>query len=87
MMKHPKFKQVSFTSPPKNLWDELASPDKGIAQWWYLFLKPLSPGVHIVHYTTVNRDSSDPTIPLGQGNVKPYIKDLRYRYNNVSASN
>lgn len=66
--------------PPKNLWDEPAGPDKGIGKGWYLFLKPLSPGVHIVHYTTGYRDSrSDPTIPPGQGNNAAYIQDVTYR--------
>jgi hypothetical protein len=70
----------NFTLPPKNLWGEPAGPDKGIGQGWYLFLKPLSPGVHIVHYTTGYRDSkSDPTIPPGQGNEAPYIQDVTYR--------
>jgi hypothetical protein len=70
----------NFTLPPKNLSGEAAGPDKGIGQGWYLFLKPLSPGVHIVHYTTGYRDSkSDPTIPPGQGNDAPYIQDVTYR--------
>jgi len=70
----------NFTLPQKNLWDEPAGPDKGVGQGWYLFLKPLSHGVHVVHYTTGYRDSrSDPTIPPGQGNAKPYIQDVTYR--------
>jgi hypothetical protein len=70
----------NFTLPPKNLWDEPAGPDKGIGQGWFLFLKPLPPGVHIVHYTTGYRDSrSDPSIPPGQGNDAAYIQDVTYR--------
>lgn len=71
---------INFTLPPKNLWDEPAGPDKGVGQGWFLFLKPLSPGVHILHYTTGYRDSrSDPTIPPGQGNSAAYIQDVTYR--------
>ena len=71
---------VNFTLPPKNLWDEPAGPDKGIGQGWFLFLKPVSPGVHILHYAIDYRDSrSDPTIPPGQGNNAAYIQDVKYR--------
>jgi hypothetical protein len=70
----------NFTLPPNNLWDEPAGPDTGIGQGWYLFLKPLSPGVHVLHYTTGYRStSSDPTIPPGQGNNAAYIQDVTYR--------
>lgn len=70
----------NFTLPAKDIWGEPAGPDKGIAQGWYVFLKPLFAGVHILHYTTGYRDSrSDPTIPPGQGNEAPYIQDVTYR--------
>jgi hypothetical protein len=70
----------NFTLPAKNIWGEPPGADKGIAQGWYVFLKPLSAGVHILHYTTGYRDSkSDPTIPPGQGNEAPYIQEVTYR--------
>ena len=40
----------NFTLPAKNIWGEPAGPDKGIAQGWYVFLKPLSAGY--TFYTT-----------------------------------
>jgi hypothetical protein len=67
-------------SPADAMWDEPPGTYMAVADGWYLMLKPLPPGEHILHYTTGYRDSrSDPTIPVGQGNKEPYIQDVTYR--------
>lgn len=68
-----------LTLPANNIWGEPTGPDKAIVQGWWVMLKPLPPGDHVLHYTAGYRDSrSDPSIPAGQGNQKPYIQDVTY---------
>lgn len=70
---------VNTTLPQNNIWDERPGTYLSVADGWYLMLKPLPPGDHILHYTTGYRDhKSDPTIPSGQGNKDPYIQDVTY---------
>jgi len=65
--------------PANNIWGERPGPDKAITQNWWVMLKPLPPGDHILHYFTGYRDSkSDPTIPPGQGNQSPYAQEVTY---------
>jgi hypothetical protein len=67
-------------SPQDAMWDEPPGTYLAVADGWYLMLKPLPPGEHILHYITGYRDHrSDPTIPIGQGNKEPYIQDVTYR--------
>ncbi|MGN6615018.1 MAG: hypothetical protein ACTHKC_08245 [Candidatus Nitrosocosmicus sp.] len=70
----------NLTLPKDNLWDEPEGPDKGITQGWWIMLKPLSTGEHIVHYNTgYGNSKSDPAnIPPGQGSPKGYIQDVTY---------
>jgi hypothetical protein len=69
----------NVTFPEDTFW-EPPGTYQAVADGWYLMLKPLSPGEHILHYTTGYRDHrSDPTIPIGQGNKEPYIQDVTYR--------
>jgi hypothetical protein len=70
----------NVTFPEDTMFDEPPGTYQAVADGWYLMLKPLSPGEHILHYTTGYRDHrSDPTIPIGQGNKEPYIQDVTYR--------
>lgn len=65
--------------PVNNIWGEPPGPDKAITQGWWIMLKPLPPGDHILHYYTGYKDSrSDPTIAPGQGNQAPYIQEVTY---------
>lgn len=69
----------NLTLPANNIWGEPAGGDTASTQGWWLMLKPLTPGTHVLHYTAGYRDSrSDPTIPEGQGNQSPYVQDVTY---------
>jgi hypothetical protein len=70
----------NITLPTNNVWDEPPGTYLAVADGWYLMLKPLPTGEHIIHYITGYRDQrSDPTIPEGEGNKNPYIQEVTYR--------
>lgn len=41
---------VNFTLPDNNIWGAPPGPDQSVADAWFIFLKPLSPGKHYLHY-------------------------------------
>jgi hypothetical protein len=66
--------------PDRTLFGAAPGPSLAVADGWYLMLKPLATGEHIIRYTTGYRDHrSDPTIPEGEGNKNPYIQEVTYR--------
>jgi hypothetical protein len=62
--------------PDNNIWNE--SPHKpylAVADGWYLMLKPLQPGKHVLHYTTGYKI---PFAAIGGANQEGYIQDVTY---------
>ena len=64
-------KLFTIDLPPNNIWyKEEKHADPSVADGWYLMLKPLSPGTHILHYTT----------GYGVANEKGgYIQEVTYK--------
>jgi hypothetical protein len=61
--------QFDFTSPSPNIFYPDGGSGTGSADGYYLFLKPLEPGTHVLHYSgafvfTVEQDGFDLFLPL-----------------------
>jgi hypothetical protein len=62
--------------PDNNIWNESPhTPYLAVADGWYLMLKPLSPGKHILHYTIGYKS---PFAAVGGANQEGYIQDVTY---------
>ena len=62
--------------PDNNIWNESPhTPYLAVADGWYLMLKPLSAGKHILHYTTGYKI---PFAAVGGANQEGYIQDVTY---------
>jgi hypothetical protein len=46
----------NYTLPENNIWGAPSGPTQQVAAGYYLMLKPLPPGIHIVHFSGANID-------------------------------
>lgn len=66
----------NITLPDNNIWNESPhTPFLAVADGWYLVLKPLPPGNHVLHYTT---GYQIPPAAVGAANTEGYIQDVTY---------
>ena len=66
----------NITLPDNNIWNESPhTPFLAVADGWYLVLKPLPPGNHVLHYTT---GYQIPPAAVGADNTEGYIQDVTY---------
>jgi hypothetical protein len=46
----------NYTLPERNIWGVAAGPTQEVAAGYYLMIMPLTPGIHIVHFSGANID-------------------------------
>ncbi len=62
--------------PENNIWNEAPNtPYTAVADGWYLLLEPLSPGKHVLDYTTGYKVQPS---PVGPANPEGYTQEVTY---------